>query len=92
MIRPIAGLNGCDGFSYKRDTAKIKEEASLDGIYVIRTSVDNQEMDSAGVVRAYKSLSYIERAFRSLKTVDLKIRPIYHWLEKWIRGTFSYIC
>ena len=75
-----------DGFSYKRDTAKIEEEASLDGIYVIRTSVESQEMDSAGVVRAYKSLSHVERAFRSLKTVDLKIRPIYHWLDKRIRG------
>ena len=59
-----------DGFSYKRDTAKIEEEASLDGIYVIRTSVESQEMDSAGVVRAYKSLSQVERAFRSLKRLD----------------------
>ncbi|MFM7385687.1 MAG: hypothetical protein ACKO19_04705 [Betaproteobacteria bacterium] len=75
-----------DRFSYSRDLAKIEEEASLDGIYVIRTSVESKEMDSAGVVRAYKSLSQVERAFRSLKTVDLKIRPIFHWLDKRIRG------
>ena len=75
-----------DRFSYSRDTAKIEEEASLDGIYVIRTSIESKEMDSADVVRAYKSLSRVERAFRSLKTVDLKIRPIFHWLDKRIRG------
>lgn len=75
-----------DGFEYRRDTEKIAAEAALDGIYVIRTSVRREEFESERVVRAYKGLSHVERAFRSLKTVDLKIRPIYHWLDDRIRG------
>jgi transposase len=75
-----------DGFEYRRDTEKIAAEAALDGIYVIRTSVSREDFESEGVVRAYKDLSHVERAFRSLKTVDLKIRPIYHWLDDRIRG------
>jgi hypothetical protein len=75
-----------DGFSYQRDAAKIAAEAALDGIYVIRTSVGSDVLNSENVVRAYKDLSQVERAFRSLKTVDLKVRPIYHWLEDRIRA------
>jgi hypothetical protein len=69
-----------DSFAYRRKEAAIAEEAALDGIYVLRTSVKKDVLDAPGVVRAYKSLSAAERAFRSLKTVDLKIRPIYHHL------------
>ena len=75
-----------DGFSYRRDTDKITAEASLDGLYVIRTSVQPEAFSSSETVRAYKDLSKVERAFRCLKTVDLKVRPIYHWLDKRIRA------
>ena len=75
-----------DGFAWRRDEDKIAAEAALDGIYVIRTSVKAQEMSAERVVGAYKQLSRVERAFRSLKTVDLKIRPIYHSLDDRIRG------
>lgn len=73
-------------FSYRRDEKKIAEEAALDGLYVIRTSVPSETMGSEDVVRAYKDLAKVERAFRSLKTIDLKIRPIYHWLDDRIRA------
>lgn len=73
-------------FSYQRDTEKIDEEAALDGLYVIRTSVKSQAMGSQDVVRAYKDLSKVERAFRSIKTIDLKVRPIHHWLDERIKG------
>jgi hypothetical protein len=75
-----------DEFSYRRNAARITEEAALDGIYVIRTSVPTEAFDSVGVVRAYKDLSKVERAFRSIKTVDLKVRPIFHWLDDRIRA------
>jgi len=74
------------GFSYKRDQKKIAEEAALDGLYVIRTSVPNDVLDSDSTVRAYKDLSKVERAFRSLKTIDLKVRPIFHWLADRVRA------
>ena len=69
-------------FSYERNLASIKTEAALDGLYVIRTSVEKQKLDDKETVRAYKSLSQVERAFRSLKTVDLKISIIYHHARK----------
>lgn len=67
-----------DGLTYRRDEAKIAAEAALDGLYVIRTSVGAERMDAESAVRAYKNLAKVERAFRCLKTVDLKIRPIHH--------------
>jgi transposase len=73
-------------FSYRRDQKKIAEEAALDGLYVIRTSVPNDVLDSDSTVRAYKDLSKVERAFRSLKTIDLKVRPIFHWLADRVRA------
>jgi len=75
-----------DAFSYRRDETKIAEEAALDGIYVIRTSVAPEAFGPEGVVRAYKDLAKVERAFRSMKTIDLKVRPIYHWLDDRIRA------
>ena len=74
------------GFSYRRDQGRIAEEAALDGLYVIRTSAPSKAMVSEQAVRAYKDLAKVERAFRSLKTIDLKVRPIYHWLDDRIRG------
>jgi hypothetical protein len=68
-------------FSYRRDEAQIVQEAALDGIYVIRTSVQPEAFSASGAVRAYKDLAQVERAFRSMKTVDLKARPIFHWLD-----------
>jgi transposase len=65
---------------------QIATEAALDGIYVIRTGVLKRTMSSAEAVRNYKALSSVERAFRSLKTVDLKIRPIHHHLETRVRA------
>ena len=67
-----------DGFTYTRKQANIEKEESLDGIYVIRTNVPAEALSSEQAVHNYKSLSGVERAFRSLKTVDLHVRPIHH--------------
>jgi transposase len=67
-----------DRFAWQRKPASIEREAALDGIYVIRTSVPSSNLNSQQVVATYKSLSTVERAFRSMKSVDLKVRPIYH--------------
>ena len=75
-----------EGFSYRRNQQKIAEEAALDGLYVIRTSVPKTTFSAQRVVGIYKNLSKVEQAFRSLKTVDLKIRPIYHWAEHRVRA------
>ena len=75
-----------DSFSYRRDEARIAAEEKLDGLYVIRTSVAPQVLSPESAVRVYKDLSKVERAFRSLKTVDLKVRPIFHWLEDRVRA------
>ena len=65
-------------FTFARKRDAIAAEAAMDGIYIIRTSVPSVQMDSADCVRNYKSLANVERAFRSLKTIDLKVRPIHH--------------
>ena len=67
-------------FSFERDAAAIDREAALDGFYVIRTNVPAADLDSTATVLAYKSLSQVERAFRSIKTVDLDVRPLHHRL------------
>ncbi len=72
--------------SWQRRFEQIEEEARLDGIYVIRTSVPAEHLDAAETVQAYKDLSRIERTFRSLKTVDLEIRPIRHWTAQRVRA------
>jgi transposase len=73
-------------FSYRRDQDRITSEASLDGIYVVRTSVPEDELSAHDAVRSYKNLSVVERAFRSYKTVDLHVRPIYHQLPERVRA------
>lgn len=73
-------------FSYRRREEQIRQEAALDGIYVIRTCVPAPEMNQEEVVRAYKDLSRVEQAFRSYKTIDLKVRPIYHRLAERVRA------
>src|SRR5450631_2749430 len=65
-------------FTFARKPEPIAAEAALDGIYIIRTSLSATQMDAPECVRNYKSLAQVERAFRSLKTVDLKVRPIHH--------------
>jgi hypothetical protein len=75
-----------DRFEFHRLTEQIAAEAALDGIYIIRTSVPKKQMDSAEAVRSYKALAEVERAFRSMKTIDLHIRPIHHWLETRVRA------
>ena len=75
-----------DGFAFQIDEAQVAAEAALDGLYVIRTSVAPERLDAADTVRSYKQLSAVERAFRSLKTLDLKVRPIYHRREVRVRA------
>lgn len=73
-------------FTYTRLADNIAAEAALDGLYIIRTSVKAERMDAPTCVRTYKSLAQVERAFRSIKTMDLKVRPIHHRLEKRVRA------
>jgi hypothetical protein len=73
-------------FAFQRRTQQIKQEARLDGIYVIRTSVPAGQLDANEAVQAYKDLVRVERAFRSLKTIDLDIRPIRHWTAPRVRA------
>ena len=73
-------------FSFRRRADSIAAEAALDGVYIVRTSVPANEMEAADCVRNYKSLANVERAFRSLKTVDLKVRPIHHRLADRVRS------
>lgn len=72
--------------SFRRRTEEIENEARLDGIYVIRTNVPAADLDANQTVQAYKDLSRVERAFRSLKTIGLEIRPIRHWTPKRVRA------
>lgn len=65
-------------FTFARKLDSIAAEAALDGIYIVRTSLRASQMDAPDCVRNYKALANVERAFRSLKTVDLKVRPIHH--------------
>jgi transposase len=75
-----------EGFSYSVNSERVAGEAALDGIYVVRTSVPARKMSSEEVVLNYKSLSAVERAFRSMKGVDLHVRPIRHHLEDRVRA------
>ena len=73
-------------FSFARKTEAIAAEAATDGIYVVRTSLDQATLGDAETVRSYKSLSLVERAWRCIKTVDLHVRPVYHWLADRVRA------
>jgi hypothetical protein len=73
-------------FSYSLNEVAIAKDSALDGVYIIRTSVKSETLEAAQTVRAYKSLSTVEQAFRSYKTVDLKVRPIYHRLEQRVKA------
>ena len=75
-----------DGFDFALNEQSMAAEAALDGIYVIRTSVSKERMDAGEAVRSYKSLTAVERAFKSLKSIDLLVRPIRHRLEDRVRA------
>jgi hypothetical protein len=87
---------GDDAFSFARNHLSIAAEAALDGIYVVRTNLLAAQSDAPtgqargltahATVRAYKSLSGVEHAFRSLKTVDLELRPVFHWTAPRVRA------
>jgi hypothetical protein len=73
-------------FSFTRKTTEIAAEAAIDGIYVVRTNLPVETCDDTTTVRSYKSLATVERAFRCIKTVDLQVRPVYHWLAGRVRA------
>lgn len=86
MAKHFAVTIGDGHLSWHRRFDQIEAEARLDGIYVIRTSVPAEHLDAAETVRAYKDLSRVERAFRSMKSADLEIRPIRHWTADRVRA------
>jgi hypothetical protein len=73
-------------FAYRRRTDAIAAEAALDGLYVVRTSVPAERLGASAVVETYKRLSAVERAFRGMKSVELAVRPIFHWREDRVRA------
>ena len=72
--------------SWRRKDEAIRQEAALDGLYVIRTSLPATQLDDCAAVAAYKSLAHVERAFRSMKTVELQVRPVFHYSEQRVRA------
>ena len=80
-------LTIADGvFAFERKEASIAQEAALDGLYVVRTSVSAERLGTSAVVETYKRLSAVERDFRALKGEDLLVRPIFHWREDRVRA------
>ena len=77
---------GDTSFAFSRNAENIAREAALDGIYVIRTSLPEQDMAADDCVRSYKALTRVERAFRTMKTVNLHVRPIYHRIAQRVRA------
>jgi hypothetical protein len=75
-----------DAFSFAQNPLSIAAEAALDGIYVVRTNLPAAQSGAAATVLAYKSLSGVEHAFRSLKTADLELRPVFHWIAPRVRA------
>lgn len=73
-------------FTWRRRDEAIAAEAALDGLYVIRTSLPQDKLDAEQAVAAYKSLAHVERAFRSMKTVDLHVRPVFHYSAPRVRA------
>jgi hypothetical protein len=86
MAKHIEVSISASSFTWKRQDEAIAQEAALDGLYVLRTSVSAQHLDAPAAVAAYKSLSHVERAFRSMKTVDLNVRPVFHYSAQRVRA------
>ena len=80
-----------NGFRYQRDAEGIAAEAALDGLYVIRSNVAEERLDSNEVVRSYKLLAGVERAFKTMKSVDLQVRPVHHRLAERVQAHI-FIC
>src|SRR5260370_8623688 len=78
MAKHLAVTITDNDLPFERNTAQINAEAALDGVYVLRTSIKPETLDATSTVKAYKQLAQAERAFRSLKTVDIEVRPIHH--------------
>jgi transposase len=73
-------------FNWRRREQDIAAEAALDGLYVIRTSLHDTALDASAVVSAYKSLAHVERAFRSIKTMAMHVRPVFHYNSERVRA------
>ena len=86
MAKHIALDIADDAFTFARKHEQIEREAALDGIYVVRTSLGAARMDAAACVRSYKALTQVERMFKTMKSVDLKVRPIHHRLADRVRA------
>jgi hypothetical protein len=86
MAKHFALDIGETSFAFHRNADAIAAEAALDGIYVVRTNLPKRLLDDAATVSAYKSLAKVERAFRSLKTIDIHLRPIFHWAASRVRA------
>ena len=86
MAKHFATTISNDAFSFQRKAEAIAAEAALDGIYVLRTSLPTTQADTATTVRSYKNLAYVEHAFRAMKTVDLELRPVFHWTAPRVRA------
>ncbi|HLZ05862.1 MAG TPA: IS1634 family transposase [Bradyrhizobium sp.] len=86
MAKHFALDIGETSFAFHRNADAIAAEAALDGIYVVRTNLPKRVLDDAATVGAYKSLAKVERAFRSLKTLDIHLRPIFHWTASRVRA------
>ena len=86
MAKHLALTITDSSLSWARRDEAIAAEAALDGLYVIRTSLSQDKLDANAAVAAYKSLAHVERAFRSMKTVDLNVRPVFHYNEQRVRA------
>jgi len=86
MVKHINYAIEENSFSYEIDEESVSEEATIDGFYVVHTSLDSKDYTSEDAVETYKNLSNLESAFRILKTTRLEISPIYHWTEGRIRS------
>jgi hypothetical protein len=75
-----------DALLSRAKSEQIAAEAALDGIYILRTTVDSQAFSTSDVIRSSKQLARVERAFRTLNSIDLEIRPIYHYREDRVRA------
>lgn len=86
-MRKHFALDIADGrFAFQRREQEIAAEARLDGVYVIRTSLPKDRIGAEAAVATYKSLAFVERAFRTLKGVDMQVRPVFHWLDRRVKA------